>query len=79
MTDKDQIDFQQRVKTYQDIVKQYETLDKEIDALIMRNGGASKNMSDEDREKYLEMVRRRSDLHNEVRIMESELFDDENK
>lgn len=69
---------QQRVQAYHTIVQQYEQLDQEIDALIMRNNGASKNMSDADRAQYRDLVRQRWDLQNEMRIMERELFEDEN-
>ena len=70
-------DTQERIQLYRDIVQAYETVDKQIDALIMRNGGASRNMSAADREEYKELARKRSELHNEMRILEQALFTDE--
>lgn len=70
-------DTQERIQLYRDIVQEYETVDKQIDALIMRNGGASRNMSPADRDKYKELARKRSELHNEMRILEQDLFKDD--
>jgi len=69
-------DTQGRIEIYRDIVQAYETVDKQIDALIMRNGGASRNMSASDRKEYKHLARKRSELHNEMRILEQALFDD---
>lgn len=68
---------QERVQRYHAITRDYETLDKEIDALIMRYGGASRNMPDAVLRQYRELARQRRDLHNEMLILEQELFDDE--
>jgi hypothetical protein len=68
---------EQRVQTYQQIVQIYEELDHEIDSLIMKYDGASKNMPDAVLMKYREMARRRSELRNEMRILEQDLFSDD--
>jgi len=68
---------QERVQRYQAITQDYESLDKEIDALIMKYGGASRNMPDDVLRQYREMARRRRDLHNEMLILQQQLFGDE--
>jgi hypothetical protein len=73
----DQQDMQQQVQLYQRLVQEYEQFDAAIDTLIMRNGGASKNMSDEDRKQYHELARRRRDLLNEMRLLERDLLDED--
>jgi len=67
---------QERIQEYQQIVRTYEELDHEIDALIMKYKGASKNMPDDVLVEYREMARRRSELRNEMRILEQDLFND---
>lgn len=67
----------ERIKVYQQLVAEYEALDQEIDALIMKYDGASKNMPQDVLASYREMARRRSDLRNEMRIMEETLFDED--
>lgn len=69
--------LQDQIREYQTIVKQYETLDAEIDSLIMRNRGASENMSLEDREHYRQLAAQRTELLNQIRILENELFKDD--
>ena len=70
-------DVQARLKYYQEVVKQYEALDAQIDALMTRNKGASKNMSAPDRALYHDLARQRDDLHHEMQIIENELFDED--
>lgn len=68
---------QEQIEQYQNVVREYEKLDQEIDALIMRNGGASRNMSVTDRERYRELAKQRSDLFNQMRVLEQDLLDEE--
>lgn len=68
--------MQEQVQIYQHVVQAYEELDKQIDTLIMRNGGLSKNMSAGDREQYRELARKRRDLFNEMRVLERNLLDE---
>lgn len=75
--DENNASIQEKVRIYHDLVKEYERLDSEIDALIMENKGASKNMSAEARARYQEMANRRRQLQNEMRILEQELLNDE--
>jgi hypothetical protein len=77
MSNPQQNDTQARVQLYRQLVQDYEALDKEIDALIMRYGGASKNMPSDVLTTYRKMARRRSNLRNDMRILEEYLFDDD--
>ncbi|MEO1444380.1 MAG: hypothetical protein AAFV33_28555, partial [Chloroflexota bacterium] len=61
---------QQQVQAYRNVVQEYEKLDEQIDTLIMKNGGASRNMSEMDRETYKDLARQRRDLFNEMRALE---------
>jgi len=70
-------DTQQRVQLYRQTVEEYERLDKEIDALIMKYDGASKNMPDDVLANYREMARRRGELRNEMRFLEQQLFEED--
>ena len=67
----------QLVQKYQEIVLLYESLDKEIDILIMAHGGASEKMPPEALAHYRQLARRRDDVQNEMRELEHELSIDE--
>lgn len=67
----------QQVHRYQQLVLQYEALDREIDALIMTHGGGTENMSPEALSHYRELAYRRDDIQNEMRALEQELNIDE--
>lgn len=77
MVENSQRNIQEQIQQYQNVVQEYERLDREIDTLIMRNGGASRNMSAGDRERYRELAKRRSDLFNQMRVLEQDLLDEE--
>ena len=66
-----------QVAAYQEVVAAYEALDRQIDALIMTYGGASKNMPEDVLTQYREMARRRGELRNEMRILEAALFEED--
>jgi hypothetical protein len=61
------------VKRYQALVLQYSALDKQIDQLIMAHGGASENLSPEDRLQYRAMAQQRDEIQNEMHEIEVEL------
>jgi hypothetical protein len=65
-----------QLRHYQDVVAQYEALDREIDALLMQYGGASENMPAWELARYRKLARQRDDLQNEMRALEQVLFDD---
>jgi hypothetical protein len=70
----DEKDALQQVQNYRKIVLQYEAVDAEIDTLIMTHGGASENLSDEERARYRQLANRRDELLNEMRLMERQLL-----
>lgn len=63
----------QMVQKYQELVLLYESLDKQIDTLIMAHGGVSENMPPESLAQYRHLARRRDDVQNEMRQLEHEL------
>jgi hypothetical protein len=66
------------VQKYQQLVIAYETLDHEIDHLIMAHGGTSDKMPPDALATYRQLARQRDDIQNEMRELEQELqFDDE--
>lgn len=65
------------VKKYQELVLQYEALDKEIDELIMAHGGSSEKIPPEELARYRNLARRRDDIQGEMHELEMELNIDE--
>ena len=61
------------VQKYRTLVYIYEALDEKIDELIMANGGATENMSEDDRKQYRKWADERSEVLNEMRILEQQL------
>ncbi|MCY4537590.1 MAG: hypothetical protein OXE52_05090 [Chloroflexi bacterium] len=61
------------VQRYRELVGNYESLDKRIDDLIMRHGGGTESMSEADFESYRELARLRTEVQNEMRILEQQL------
>lgn len=67
------------VQKYRTWVVKYESLDEKIDNLIMANDGGTENMSKADLQQYRQWARERSEILNEMRILEQQLnmdFDD---
>lgn len=61
------------VQTYREMVLLYEALDEKIDQLIMSNNGTMEKMSAADLEQYREWARQRSEVLNDMRILEQQL------
>ena len=61
------------VQEYRKQVFIYEALDEKIDNLIMANGGGTENMSEADLKQYREWARYRTEVRNEMRILEQQL------
>ncbi len=61
------------VQRYRELVGDYETLDKRIDDLIMRHDGGTESMSEADFEAYRELARHRTEVQNEMRVLEQQL------
>lgn len=65
----------ENVARYQQVVADYEALDREIDALLASYRGRLDQMEGEDKQRYRQMSRRRDELLNEMRVLEQDLFD----
>ncbi|MCY3779511.1 MAG: hypothetical protein OXG78_04300 [Chloroflexi bacterium] len=61
------------IRRYRRLVEDYEAIDSRIDELIMSKQGKSEDMSVKDRRLYREMARRRSEIQNEMRLLERQL------
>ena len=61
------------VLQYRQLVEDYEAIDGRIDELIMANQGKSEDMSAQDRRLYREWARQRSEILNEMRLLERQL------
>lgn len=61
------------VQRYRELVGDYESLDERIDDLIMRHDGGSESMSEADFEAYRALARRRTEVLNEMRMLEQQL------
>lgn len=69
-----------KIEAYRKLVLEYEQLDQEIDMLLTRHDGGTKNMSAEDFSRYRELAARRDEVYSRIQAMENILFklDDEN-
>lgn len=61
------------VREYRELVLLYEALDEQIDKLIMANGGGTENMSEDDLSQYRNLAHKRSEVRNDMRILEQQL------
>ena len=68
---------QNLVEEYQKLRQGYERLDQEIDALLAKSGGNSDQMPREDLNNYRAMFRKRSEIQNDLRILEQKLLGDD--
>jgi hypothetical protein len=69
----DDRDALRRVQEYRKLVLLYEALDKQIDDLIMANGGLAENMSALDLARYRKLARQRDEVQNDMRALEQDL------
>lgn len=69
-------DMRQQVTVYNELVQQYHALDEQIDNLIHAHDGHSENMTEQSREQYRQLARKRDDLFSQMRTIEQELFAD---
>lgn len=69
-------DLRAEMRRYQQIVLEYEALDKQIDALLMQYGGASENMPPSELQRYRMLARQRDELQNDMRSLEQILLND---
>ncbi len=66
-----------QVQAYRKLVLLYEALDKEIDDLLMSYGGHTEKMPPDDLARYRELALKRSEMQNEMHILEQLLSIDE--
>ncbi len=67
----------EQMQVYRQVVEQYEALDEEIDALIMRYDGATEKMPAEELHHYRQLAERRDDAYNQMRGLEQNLLLDD--
>lgn len=67
----------EQVQVYREMVLRYESLDEQIDALIMGYGGTSDRMPPEAHTEYRQLANQRDELLSDIRAMEQELFPDQ--
>lgn len=58
---------------YQQLVARYQTLDRQIDALLMANGGHSEKLSVQAMAQYRAWAQERDDIFSEMRALEQDL------
>ena len=61
------------VQKYQGMVEAYEALDSQIDELISASRGSADQMSAAELSQYRAMARRRTELLNDMRLIEQQL------
>ena len=61
------------VQRYRLLVEEYEALDARIDALIMASDGSPDKMSADDLRQYRDWARERTEILNEMRLLERQL------
>jgi len=61
------------VQQYRKLVFIYEALDEKIDNLIIANNGVTENMSEADIQQYRKWAAERTEVLNEMRILEQQL------
>lgn len=61
------------VQRYQKLVEAYEALDNQIDELVSASRGRADQMSAADLSTYRELARKRSELLNDMRLLEQRL------
>lgn len=72
----DERDMLEMVERYQATVLRYESLHRQINALIQQFDGDSEKMSAEARIQYQDLARQRDEAMNELRWLEQELLDE---
>lgn len=72
----DNSDMIMDIQAYRDVVLQYEAAHAAVNALLAANNGASENMTEADLSTYRHLARERDELFNEMRWLESQLFEE---
>ena len=61
------------VQKYRQLVEAYEALDSRIDELVTASRGSTEQMSAADLRQYRELARKRTELLNDMRLLEQQL------
>ncbi|MCY3799923.1 MAG: hypothetical protein OXG23_06935 [Chloroflexi bacterium] len=61
------------VQRYKELVEAYEALDSQIDELVSASRGRADQMSAADLRTYRQLARKRSELLNDMRLLEQQL------
>ena len=61
------------VRQYRQLVEAYEALDRRIDALVGAGRGRREEMSADELRQYRQLARERSELLNDMRLLEQQL------
>lgn len=72
-------EMQQQVIKYNELVKTYHLLDKEIDELLTQYGGHTENMPSSAMQHYRKLAAERDEAFNLMRTLERTLFIDDNE
>lgn len=64
------------VQAYRDAQLAYEQLDEELDTLLQSKGGHTKDLSDDEYERYRELAHRRDIAYNHMKTLERALLDE---
>lgn len=64
------------VQAYRDAQLAYEQIDEELDALLQSKGGHTKDLSDDEYERYRELAHRRDIAYNHMKTLERALLDE---
>ena len=70
-------DMRDQVQAYDALVEKYHELDEQIDNLLTKYNGYTKNMPPEAIQQYRDLARERDDVFNSMRLMEQKLFSDD--
>ncbi len=62
-----------QVRRYQKLVEAYEALDRQIDELVSASRGGTDQMSAADLRTYRQLARKRTELLNDMRLLEQQL------
>ena len=65
-----------QTQEYQRAVLDYESLERQVTALLAAHGGVTRNLSDDNYAQYRELAARRDLAYNRVKTLERGLLDD---
>jgi hypothetical protein len=72
-------DVMSQLENYRKVVLAYENLKSAIDRLLSQHDGSTENMSPEDLARYRKLAQQRDEAHNDMRVMEQMLLDEDTR